>query len=51
MNKNIRFIYKWYIQPLFKEIVETVKKFIKDNNISFKTVKEKLKEEKEKSSK
>lgn len=25
MNKNIRFIYKWYIQPLFTMIVETVK--------------------------
>lgn len=34
MDKNIRFIYKWYIQPLFKEIVETVKKFIKEEKSS-----------------
>ena len=48
MNKTCRLIFNWYLKPLWKEIVKTIKKFIKDNNISFKTIKEKLKEEKKK---
>ena len=48
MNKTCRLIFNWCLKPLWKEIVKTIKKIIKDNNISFKTIKEKLKEEKEK---
>lgn len=49
MNKNCRLIVKWYLKPLFKKILETIletiKLFIKENNITLKSIKEKLKEE------
>lgn len=48
MNKTCRLIFKWYLKPLWKEIVNTIKKFVIDNNISIRTIKQRLKEEKEK---
>ena len=48
MNKTWRMIVRLYLKPLLEKILETIKKFVKDNNITFKTVKDKIKEEKEK---
>jgi hypothetical protein len=43
MNKTCRMIIKLYLKPLWNKILETIKKFIKDNNITFNSVKEKKK--------
>lgn len=48
MNKTWRMIVRLYLKPLWNKILETIKKFVKDNNITFNSVKEKIKEEKEK---
>ena len=48
MNKTYRMIVKLYLKPFWNKILGTIKKFIKDNNITFNSVKEKIKEENKK---